>query len=89
MAKRLSISQKLKKAKSIEAKKATVEEWSRSWQEDHANLVRMLERAIQTNDYDLACSATRQLKAVGHKRFDALPRVLNHLIDGGDTDDQS
>lgn len=77
----LSIGQKLKRAKTVEAKRATAIEWSQGWQEEHERLVQMLERSIQTNDYDLVCRATGQLKAVGKKRFDALPRVIQNLTE--------
>jgi hypothetical protein len=79
--KHLSISQRLRKAQSPEAKKAVALAWAKSWKEDHDELIRDLEHAIRTNDYDLLCIATGQLKAVGQKRFDALPRVLSHLAE--------
>ncbi|MBX0320340.1 hypothetical protein [Shouchella clausii] len=79
-----SIGQKLKRAKTAEAKKVTAIEWVQNWQQEHEKLVQMLERSIQTNDYDLVCRATGQLKAVGKKRFDALPRVLEQLTTNPD-----
>lgn len=81
---RRSISQRILTAGSAEAKRATAIEWADNWQTEHERLIQVLERAIRTDDYDLLCRTTGQLKAVGQKRFEALPKVLLHLI--GDSD---
>lgn len=78
---RRSISQRIVRAKSLEAKRNTVLDWAGNWKEDHDKTIRMLERAISTNDYDMLCRAAGQLKVVGQKHFSALPKVLEHLID--------
>ncbi|MBN2980092.1 hypothetical protein [Cohnella algarum] len=84
-----SIGQRLKRAQSPESKKAIALDWAQNWKEDHDELIRNLERAIRTNDYDLLCIATGQLKAVGQKRFDALPRVLSHLAEAAAPEPES
>lgn len=76
-----SISQRLRSARKVETKKEIALDWAQNWQEDHDDLIRKLERAIRTDDYDLLCRVTGQLKTVGQKRFEALPKILAHLAD--------
>lgn len=79
--KHLSIGQRLKKARRPETKRQVALNWVENWKDDHDQLIRSLERAIQTDDYDLLCRTTGQLKAVGEKRFAALPNVILHFAD--------
>ncbi|MFB5269352.1 hypothetical protein ACE41H_21570 [Paenibacillus enshidis] len=74
-----SIGQRLEKAKSLESKKKIALDWATNWKNEHERLIKDLERAIIEDDYDLLCRATGQLKVVGQKRFNALPRVLSHI----------
>lgn len=74
-----SISQRLKRAKSLEAKQATAMEWSLHWFDEQMQLIEQLERAIRTRSHDDLCIATGQLRAVTKKRFDALNNVLGLL----------
>lgn len=77
----LSVNQRLKRVRALEVKKEIAFDWVQGWQADHDDLIRQLERAIRNDDYDLLCRATGQLKAVGQKRFEALPKILVHLAD--------
>lgn len=85
MAKRQSISERLRSAKSPEAVRATVSDWAQDWQRDQEDIVRQFEQAVSNMDYDDLCSATGQLKEVTRKRFEALQNVLRRLTD--DLDD--
>ncbi|WP_217562823.1 hypothetical protein [Paenibacillus sp. GbtcB18] len=77
---RKSIGQRLESAKSTISKEAAAFDWAASWKSEHEELVRQLERAVRTNDYDLLCKVTGQLKAVHEKKFEALPKVLENLL---------
>ena len=74
-----SVSQRLKRAKSREAKQLTAINWATDWQQEQFELVALLEKAIKQSDHDKLCVATRQLKAVTNKRFEALLNVLSLL----------
>lgn len=76
-----SISQKLKRAKSVASKTATVEEWALYWQTEQTFLIEQLEQAINKDDYDALCRTTGQLKVVTLKRFIALSSVLKIIYD--------
>ncbi|MFB5759063.1 hypothetical protein [Paenibacillus medicaginis] len=79
--KKRSISQRLNKARSPVSKANIALAWAQNWKDEHDGLIRDLERAIRNDDYDLLCITTGQLKAVGQKRLDALPRVLSHMLE--------
>lgn len=76
-----SISQLLDRAKSAELKRAVMINWSKSWENETMELIRNLERAVRTMDYDQLCINTGQLKAVAQKRFSALPNIFLRLIE--------
>lgn len=77
-----SISQRLNKAKSPEARKEVLADWAKSWEKETIELIRKLEQAIKTMDYDQLCINTGQLKAVAQKRFKALPNIFVRLAEG-------
>lgn len=79
MSKRRSIGERLQKARSPEVIAEIVTDWSADWRRDQMDIVRQLETAIQTMDYDALCSATGQLKSVTEKRFDGLAGVVRRL----------
>lgn len=79
--KRLSISQRMKRAKSTDAKRQTALKWAANWQEDQDEIVRGLERAVRNQDHGMLISYIGQLRAVNEKRFTALPGVLNALLE--------
>lgn len=84
---RLSISQRLRKAKSPEVKVEVAQSWGDEWRMEYEKHVRNFEKAIQTKDFDLLAKTTGWLKADGKKRFDALPRVLEGMASLGDVSD--
>jgi hypothetical protein len=75
-----SISQRLKRAKSIESKMEAAQDWAANWQREQEGLIRDLEQAISNDDYDQLCIISGQLKAVSQKRFIALPKVISALL---------
>lgn len=75
-----SISQRLDRAKSFESKKSILLDWSDAWEDETRQLIRNLEQAINTMDYDKLCINTGQLKAVAEKHFTALPRIFERLF---------
>ncbi|MEC4091617.1 hypothetical protein [Pseudoalteromonas rubra] len=78
--KRRSISQRLERAKSTDARLSLVSDWSANWQGEQESLIKAMEQAIRDDDYHALCRTLGQLKTVTAKRFEALPRVLEKLI---------
>ncbi|MEY3787972.1 MAG: hypothetical protein RIQ94_372 [Pseudomonadota bacterium] len=76
-----SISQRLKRAKSPEAKHLTLDEWAKSWELEQMQVIASLGVAIKDGDFDRECILCGELKALSIKKFEALPKVLNTLID--------
>jgi len=81
-----SISQRLDKAKSADAKRSTLADWSKAWESETMGLIGNLEQAVRKMDYDQLCINTGQLKAVSEKHFKALPSVLTRLIKDDEPD---
>lgn len=79
MAQHRSISQRLKKAKSQEAKSATVIEWAGAWQSEQSYLIDRIGKAIARDDFDDLSIALGELRAMSDKKFVALPKVLAAL----------
>jgi len=78
-----SISQRLDRAKTTEAKISTLVSWSKNWEHETMELISRLE----TSDHDQLCIVTGQLKAVCQKHFTALPRVLTRFVEDDPVDD--
>ena len=76
-----SITQRLQRAKSPEARRAAVTDWAANWRNEQMGLIRDMERALKADDYDQLCIATGQLKAVSEKRLAGLARVVEILTD--------
>jgi hypothetical protein len=74
-----SITQRLQRAKSPEARRAVVTDWAANWRNEQMGLIRDLERALKADDYDQLCIATGQLKAVSEKRLSGLACVVDAL----------
>ena len=79
-----SISQRLKRAKSTESKRLTLTEWAKSWESEQMHVISNLGNAIKDGDFDRECILCGELKALSIKKFEALPKVLNLLIDADD-----
>lgn len=80
MSKNLSISQRLKKAKSPAVKAEIVNDWANGWRAEQEALVQLLDRAARDGDWSAVVSAKGQLHEVTVKRFAGLPAVLDHLL---------
>lgn len=79
-----SISQRIKRAKSIETKREIIGDWANSWKNEQCSLIIRLGQAVKDNDYDELCIVTGELSAVTKKKFDALPNVFNLLMQAKD-----
>ncbi|MGN7457473.1 hypothetical protein ACTHPH_21900 [Paenibacillus pasadenensis] len=79
MAKHLSVGQRIKKAGTLARQEEIALAWAEDWQAEYDRLIRSLEAAVRHNDYDQLCRMTGQLKAVGQKKFSALPGVIRAL----------
>lgn len=80
MAQHRSISQRLKRAKSRDARQATLQKWTQAWQQEQSALIWRIGKAIADDDFDAACIAVGELKSVSVKKFEALPKVLEVLL---------
>jgi hypothetical protein len=76
---RLSIKGRLHKARSLESKREVLTSWAANWQNEQRYLLAELQnpKARFSND-----ELIRQLKAVTEKRFPALLRVFETLLEG-------
>lgn len=89
MTKHRSIGERLRKARSPEARRQLLTDWAANWRADQMDIVRQLEDAIRAADHDALCSATGQLKAVTEKRFEGLTNLLRKLSSEDTPDAQS
>lgn len=76
-----SVNQRLQRAKSKSSKQAVLDEWANSWQQEQAQLIRQLGKAIADDDYDQQCILIGELKTVSAKKFEALPKLLRTILD--------
>lgn len=76
-----SIGERIRKAQNLALRQVIAMEWAATWQVEHDGLICILERAVSTHDFDTAARMTRQLKAVGHKRFRGMRTVITALAD--------
>lgn len=74
-----SIGERLRQAKSPEARQATVSSWSAAWQREQEDILRQLDAAIDVMDRSELRSAAGQLHEVTSKRFVGLQTVLRKL----------
>lgn len=63
----------------MEVKREILNDWSASWSSEQLTLIKRIESAIRSDDYDELCVACGQLKAVTEKRFAALPKIFDRL----------
>jgi hypothetical protein len=78
---RKSISQQLRQYTTLARRQKVLAEWITSWQQDQFDLIKQLEQAIKTDNYDNLCIATGQLKEVTLKRFEGLNNVIKILLE--------
>ena len=67
MSQNRSISQRLHRAKSTEAKRQAALDWAASWEREQKQLCHDLGKAIAADDYDQLCIIAGELKAVSEK----------------------
>ncbi|WOI43803.1 hypothetical protein [Acidovorax sp. BLS4] len=75
-----SISQRLTKAKSAEAKAATAHSWATEWMSEQDGLLRELRSAVERDDRQRMLSVVDGLQAMSSKRHGALHKVLDALL---------
>ena len=78
--KHLSISERLRKAKSIEAKRETLLDWRSNWLSEQLKIIKNIEHAINHDDYDTLCKSCWQLRTITNKRFNGLLNIINNLL---------
>lgn len=74
-----SISQRLKKAKSMQTKKQIMLDWADNWRREQLNLITRLQNAIDSKCEFELCSIARDLEGVTKKRFSGLTNSINLL----------
>lgn len=74
-----SIAQRLKKTKKMSVKLEIITDWATGWENDQMQLIKQLEAAIKSKDFDTLCIATGQLKAVTQKRFEGFASIIEDL----------
>lgn len=74
-----SITQRLSRAKSPEAKREAALDWAANWAQEQSGLIRDLESALARDNYDDLCRAVGQIKTVSEKRLQALPKVIEAM----------
>jgi hypothetical protein len=79
MPKHLSISQRLSKASSPEARAEVLADWVADWEEAQWHLLEQIEEALSTGNYEASCIAAGAFKNQIEKRFDGLETVLRIL----------
>lgn len=77
-----SIGERIKRAKSPEARAATLDAWVRNWEEDQMAVLEMIEEGVRTMDPDLLQPGAGQLRALTLKRMQGLRNVLRLLTEG-------
>ncbi len=79
--KRLSISQRLRKAKSLAVRREIALDWSANWRADHEETILAADKAHAARDHVGLERALGQLKALHEKGFTGLLKVIEALSD--------
>lgn len=79
--KHLSIGERLKKAKSLEARVEIALDWTENWVSDHDKTLSLIKSALIKGDVKAAERYLHQLKTLNEKRFSALPNLIDKLAD--------
>lgn len=80
MSKHRSIGERLRRAKTPEARQETLQAWVKNWEQDQQEIVSQFENGVSQRDWDALASATGQLKAVTQKRMIALRGVIAAIL---------
>lgn len=76
-----SISERLHRAKSPEARAAVLEAWVRNWEHDQMDILAQIEAGIRHMDRDTLISSAGQLRAITDKRMVGLRNVLRIMTE--------
>lgn len=76
-----SLGIRLKQAKTYQAQKNALTEWSKSWQSDQEETIDKIKTAAARRDTDEVLRILNQLKGITTKRFDALNNMINFVCD--------
>ena len=76
-----SVGERLRKAKSLEARREVGLEWAASWAEEHERALSAVERAVRMGDLANARLSVARLREHTDKRLAALPNVVEKLTD--------
>jgi hypothetical protein len=79
--KRLSISERMRKAKSLSVRREIAVYWSSNWRADHETTLLAASRACASGDQTALVRSLGQLKALHEKGFTGLGAVIGALSD--------
>lgn len=79
--KRLSISERMRKAKSLSVRREIAFDWSANWRADHETTILAASRACSSGDQIAVARALGQLKALHEKGFTGMTGVIEALSD--------
>ncbi len=79
MPKHRSISERLARAKSPEARASVLADWVADWEESQWYLLEQIEAALRTGNHNAGCIAAGAFKNQIEQRFDGLETVLRIL----------
>lgn len=86
---RRAIGERLRRAKSPEARRHLVLSWAENWQRDLADILDTLNAGITGDDRELLTSAAGQLRSSTEKGFAGLERILETLLENGQPADNA
>ena len=77
---RTSITERLKKNKKQESRRAMAHDWVDKWEQDYLSLLSQIKQAISADDEDELAFLFADLRALQQPKFEALHRVIDELI---------
>ena len=79
--KHMSISMKLKRAKTYQKQQEIMSEWAEEWQKDMENTLLKLRRAAMRDDHGEVMHMIDQIKGMSDKRFTGLENAIRIVSD--------
>lgn len=76
-----SIGERFRRAKSLEARREMLSDWVDNWERDQRDALDLLNAGIESDETELLTSAAGQMRAIIDKRFPALQRILDAMLD--------
>ena len=77
-----SVGEMLRKARTTPGKRKVALDWAANWKYEQTTILGRLKRALETGERGFLDRAIAELEAVTNKKLDALPRVIELLLDG-------